>query len=244
MSVDSPRYRRLYTHEWHDPAFRLLNDGARVVRLYITAGPQTTSCGCFRLSTAIAVEDLGGTSEAFEERLLKVCEAFNYAWDPVARVIWLRDWFDLNPPASPNVVASWAKLLRNVPDCQVKFEAIATIARALKNLPQSFREPFADLSKSFPKPEIQSEVRPETYQGSGNREQRSGKTGNRLAHDENVPDAVIRLAHRTITEHGRGTSDQLVDALQYYGRETNLTVSRTQAIKALTIVSANAEATA
>jgi hypothetical protein len=110
---DVPRYRRIYANEWHHPEFRRLNDSARVVRFYVTAGPQTTSVGCFRLSTALAVEDLGGTAEQFEERLETVCQAFEWAWDPVARVIWIRDWFDLNPPASPNVVASWAKLLRN-----------------------------------------------------------------------------------------------------------------------------------
>jgi len=67
---DIGRYRRLYMNEWHDPAFRALDDdGARVVRLYVTAGPQTTSVGCFRLSTAVAVEDLGGSADEFERRL-------------------------------------------------------------------------------------------------------------------------------------------------------------------------------
>jgi hypothetical protein len=84
---EGARYRRLYATEWHDPAFRRLNDGARVVRLYVGAGPQTTSVGCYRLSTAVAVEDLGGTSETFEEHLENVCAAFNWAWDPLSRVI-------------------------------------------------------------------------------------------------------------------------------------------------------------
>ena len=97
---DSPRYRRLYANQWHDPALRRLNDAGRVVRLYVGAGPQTTSVGCFRLSTAVAVEDLGGTPEAFEERLEVVCAAFGWEWDPVARVVWIPDWFDWNPPAS------------------------------------------------------------------------------------------------------------------------------------------------
>lgn len=170
---DGARYRRVYANDWHHPAFRRLNDSARVVRFYVAAGPQTTSVGCFRLSTALAVEDLGGTAEFFEERLGIVCDAFSWAWDPVARVIWIRDWFGSNPPSSPNVVASWVKLLRNVPDCQVRDEAYQSITVSLKNLQASFREPWGELSRTFRKAEIQSE----TNQGSGIRDQKSGNKG-------------------------------------------------------------------
>jgi hypothetical protein len=157
------RYRRLYANEWHDPAFRALDDdGSRVVRLYVTAGPQTTSVGCFRLSPAVAVEDLGGSPEDFERRLSVVCEAFSWAWDPLARVIWIRNSFDLNPPASPNVVHSWAKLITNVPDCAVKTQAIISISKSLKDLPATFRAPWRDLLKVFPVSESQPQIRSES----------------------------------------------------------------------------------
>lgn len=174
---DAARYKRVYANDWHDPRFRRLNDGARVVRFYVAAGPQTTSCGCFRLSTALAVEDLGGTPEAFEDLLATVCEAYEWAWNPLSRVVWIRDWFENNPPASPNVVASWAKLLRNVPPCDVRDEAVASIAASLKNLTPPYREPWAELSKSFRRTEVRPEVQPETNQVSGIRD--SGIQGNR-----------------------------------------------------------------
>src|SRR5262245_10057527 len=107
MSDDVSRYRRLYTNEWHHPEFRALTNDAQIVYLYVTAGPQTTSCGCFRLSTALAVDDLGGTPEAFETQLELVCERYGWLRDALSRVIWITDWFENNPPASPNVVVSW-----------------------------------------------------------------------------------------------------------------------------------------
>jgi hypothetical protein len=181
----SDRYRRVYDHDWHHPEFRRLDDGARVVRLYLSAGPQTTSCGCFRLSTALAVEDLGGSAEDFERRLAAVCEAFCWEWDGVARVIWLTDWFQNNPPANPNVVASWVKLLRNVPDCDVRTHAIASVGQSLKELPASFRAAWKDLPKSFREaPALASSLgnpvgkpQAETHQGSGSRDQRSEEQG-------------------------------------------------------------------
>jgi hypothetical protein len=246
---DVGRYRRLYANEWHDPAFRALDDdGVRVVRLYVSAGPQTTSVGCFRLSTAVAVEDLGGSAEDFERRLNVVCKAFAWDWDPLARVIWVTNWFDLNPPASPNVVHSWAKLMKNVPDCDVKTHAIISISKSLKDLPATFREPWRELSKAFPVSESQPQTRSETNQGSGIRdsgirEKRAGAlravAGKTKPQDRLVPhpDArVIRIAGDVIHNGPREAStDYLIDALQDTClRDLKLHVSRAEAIVALT----------
>jgi len=182
------RYRKIYDAEWHAPAFRALENGAQVVRLYVSAGPQTTSCGCFRLSTAVAVEDLGGTSEEFERHLTAVREAYGWPWDASSRVIWISNWFDINPPASPNVVASWAKLMKNVPDCDVKRQAIASIGHSLKSLSAPFREPWADLPKTFPRSESEPQNRPQTNQGAGIRELRSGSEGAGAARDSHAAD--------------------------------------------------------
>ena len=185
---------------------RALNDGVRVVCLYAIAGPQTTSVGCFRLSTAIAVEDLGGTAEVFEERLQVVCHHFGWAWDPISRVIWITNWFDENPPANPNVVQAWAKLLRNVPDCDIKTRAIADIWQRLKELPASFREPWRELLKSFPGTESKAQSRTETLQGNreqgaGIREQRAGAglrtTTNDNGAERRPSSELVRLVKET-----------------------------------------------
>jgi hypothetical protein len=253
VSEQAGRYRRLYVNEWHHPDFRRLNDGARVVRFYVTAGPQTTSVGCYRLSTALAVEDLGGTAEQFEERLATVCELFNWGWDPLARVIWIRDWVDWNPPASPNVVASWAKLLKNVPDCSIKYEAVASIAASLKNLPQSFREPFADLARTSPRPEVKtkvhSEVHSETNQGTGSREQRTeskrtgalradGNEGKESKTTNKLTDSrLVSIARETLkmTNYDGPIDEDLIDSFRAVARNRSINdLPRPDIISALT----------
>jgi hypothetical protein len=215
----------VYVNEWHHPDFRRLNAAARVVRLYVTAGPQTTSVGCFRLSTALAVEDLGGTSEEFEELLETVCETFGWAWDPLARVVWIRDWFEANSPASPNVVASWAKLLRNVPACAVRDEAVASITASLKNLTPAYREPWTDLSKSFRRSEVRPEVQPETNQRAGSRgseirgerEQAALRAGAvektaKTTNGSTLDDRMLKIAHEALKfGDPNGPIDALVD---------------------------------
>ena len=65
------------------------------------------------------MEDLGGTAEDFERRLDVVCTAFDWDWDPRARVIWVTNWFSVNPPTSPNVV--------NSGDCHDQFARAVTL---------------------------------------------------------------------------------------------------------------------
>jgi hypothetical protein len=160
----------------------MLNNDSRIVSLYAEAGPQTTSVGCYRLSAAVAVEDLGGSAEDFERSLGCVCERFNWEWDPLARVIWIVDWVERNTPASPNVVQSWARLMKNVPNCDVKTHAVIGIGKSLADLPKSFREPWESLLKSFRRSESESEINQGDQEigrsGAGSRRAARGRAGN------------------------------------------------------------------
>jgi hypothetical protein len=166
--------------DWLDPAFRALDEPARNVRLYAGAGPQATSWGCYRLSTAVAVEHLGGAAEDFERRLDAVVQALAWEWDPLARVLWITDWFEKNPPANPNVVQSWAKLAKNVPHCDVRTRAIISTGNSLQELPSSFRAPWAELLKRFQRTESQAQrpqgsgIRDSGIQGAGASRRKSG----------------------------------------------------------------------
>jgi hypothetical protein len=240
MSGDAIRFRKLFITQWYHPEMRKLNDAARVVYLYACGGPQTTSCGCFRLSPAVAVEDLGGTVEDFETRLQAVCEAFSWAWDPLARVLWIPEWPYLNPPASPNVVRSWARLMANVPDSPVKAEAISDIAGSLDKLPSTFREPWRELSETFPNPKSEPKSRPKsepkTNQGAGSRETRSEskRAGARRAVAVNEkPDGrngasdwrtekLEALARKTLREHPNADEQYLVADFQQWCAANNL----------------------
>ena len=120
------------------------------------------------MSTAVAIEDLENlTGDEFQQRLAEVCQVYGWQFDPAVRVLWLPDWVERNPPQSPNVVASWVKLLRNVPDCAIKFDAIATITDHLKDMPEAFRKPFASYRASLSNSKAQPKAKAGSYQGSG-----------------------------------------------------------------------------
>ena len=45
-------------------------------------------------------------------------------------MLWMPNWIHENPPQSPNVCVSWRKLLVNLPDSDLKFEAADAIVVA------------------------------------------------------------------------------------------------------------------
>lgn len=170
--VSDGRWRRVYSTTWLQTAIQGLDDGERVIWLYCATGPQSTSVGIFGLSTALACEELGNvTAEVFERRLLTVCESLGWQFDASARVLWMPDWLEANPPQSPNVAVSWRKLLNNVPDCAVKANAVAAIHRALKDMPKSFSDAFGRYEVRIPKDLQKSTAKPGSDQGSGIRHQ-------------------------------------------------------------------------
>jgi hypothetical protein len=177
---DIGRWRRVPSKLWHDAAFQGLNDGEARVCLYALTGPQSTSNGIYRMSTAVAVEDIGNlTTIEFDVRLDAVCAAFGWRFDPATRVLWIPTWLDENPPQSPNVCVAWRKLLVNLPDCDLKFEAAAAITTYLKDKPKAFLEAFGkDLPKDIRISKAKPKSQPEANQGAGDQGiQGSGKRG-------------------------------------------------------------------
>lgn len=142
--AQSSRWRRVYSQWWLQASVQGLDDGERATALYLLTGPQSTSVGCYRLSTAQAVEDLGNVgADEFNRRRDRVCQAFGWEFDHPTRVLWIPEWIYENPVQSIQVVIGWRKLLSNVPDCAVKARAIEAIhAFLLANAPEKFYAPF------------------------------------------------------------------------------------------------------
>src|SRR5689334_17265587 len=158
---------------WHEPALQQLpGDGHRQVFFYVTTGPQATSVGIWRLSFATAAEDMGNlTADEFAERFAVVCDAFGSEFDPIARVVWLPNWLEENPPQSPNVVRNWIKLLNNVPKCRIKSDALEGITQYLREFPETFSKHFESYVQSVSRAKRISKAKPKAYQGSGSRDQ-------------------------------------------------------------------------
>jgi hypothetical protein len=253
------RFRRIYSVELVEGAFRGLDDGERVVWLYLKAGLQSTSVGIYRLSSAVAAEDLGNlTADEFDRRFHAVRQAYGWYFDETVRVVWIPEWLNDNPPQSPNVVASWRKLLNAVPDCAIKAEAVDAIHRHLKDLPESFRKAFGSYRVSLPegieisqsKPKAKPKAKPQSVQGirdqgseiQGKREQAPLRAGavektNGTTSLPTPSTELLTIARVAVKENPNATIDEQVDALQWLARGKG-ELRRAQAIEYLNIARA------
>ena len=93
------RYRKVYPRLWSNQVFQDLTDAQKVMTLYLLSGPQTNRIGLFRFSVGEAGEDLRVPVATVIRRVDQVCQAFAWAFDPIARVIWIPSWWSFNPPA-------------------------------------------------------------------------------------------------------------------------------------------------
>ena len=252
------RWRRIYSTEWLEPPFQQLSDAERVVYFYARTGPQSTSVGIYRISTATAVEDIGNlTAVEFDARLDRVSEAFGWRFDPPSRVLWMPAWLVENPPQSPNVCVAWRKLIANLPDCDLKLEAAVTISDYLKDKPKAFLEAFG---KDFPKDIRISKAKPkakaEAYQGAGDQgsfresgskgagalragaENQRGKTKSTEPSNGNGVNPTLAKAIKIAFEQSNpdGDFELLIDTVLYCGRPD--VFSRSDVIQALNIARA------
>jgi hypothetical protein len=151
-------------------------------------------------------------------------------------------WLEENPPQSPNVVVSWKKLLLNVPDCALKFEAADAVLQALKDKPKAFLEAFGKpLPKPKAKPESKTDSKAQANQGAGIFRDLSGSAGSRRAAVEkaveNIVDPRVMNAAKQILNHGQKDLEYRIAALQNTcGRD----IKRDTAIQAITLAIAQA----
>jgi hypothetical protein len=261
------RWRRVYSVEWHQGPFQRLSDQERVIYFYARTGPQSTSVGIYRMSTALAVEDLGSvTPVEFDSRLDAVCSAFGWRFDSGTRVLWMPAWIDENPPQSPNVCKSWRKLLANLPECDLKYEAEDAILRYLAErlvvrnreaFLEQFGKPFertaGSLPKAFRKNGAQPKAQPKAdqgagdsgNQGSGSREQARSRARavEKLAE---ISPAVIGLARQAVVFHNPSASlEELYDVMSSINlAKGNSQLIRSEAIAALNVAIAESRGAA
>ena len=154
-NLDPGRYRKVSTRLWNDFRFRALSApqpcGQHLV-LFLLTNPATGSIpGLYRARESALAEELGWTLEGFREAF---GEAFRQGFvkaDWKAGLVWLPNAVKHDPPASPNVVVGWGRVVRNaLPECPLLLEALRGISACLDSLfesPNTFKEAF---QKAFP----------------------------------------------------------------------------------------------
>lgn len=160
------RYRKVDVRIWNDAKFNNLSPmkpSGQALFLYLLTNPDTTSIpGMMRFSEAGAADALGWSIRAFRKAWREI-ESQNLAKaDFKRRFLWLPNAIKYNKPESPNVIKGWFKHYQELPECELRDEAIRNHYEFILSLGSEFRKAFEKafgeaLPKSMPNQEQEQE---------------------------------------------------------------------------------------
>ncbi|MFP2467693.1 DnaT-like ssDNA-binding domain-containing protein [Pseudescherichia vulneris] len=154
-------YRKVKITMWDDPKFRALSPlpaSGQSLFVYLLTGPFTGIIpGLYKAGRAAMAEELNWDVEDFDLALGEALALGMVKVDLKARVFWLPNAVKHNPPASVNVIKSWARAFEWLPDCELKIEAFESLRAACygvsKAMGMAFDKAFAlpkDKAKALP----------------------------------------------------------------------------------------------
>ena len=146
-------YRKVKITMWDDPKFRALSPlppSGQSLFIYLLTSPFTGIIpGLFKGGRAALAEELGWELEAFDSALSEGLALGMVKADLKARVFWLPKAAAHNPPASVNVIKSWARAFELLPECELKWEAWVALQAACYGVSESMGKAY---DKAMPLP--------------------------------------------------------------------------------------------
>lgn len=143
-------YRSVHIRVWLDEKFQKLSaaqPNAQTLWFYLLFGDQTGIVpGLFKAGEASLAEALGWSLQDMRDVYAQITSLGMVRADWKARLVFVPKAVEYNPPVSLNVVRSWANAIRDLPECDLRTQAIELIQSTLEGLQgksQAFAEAFA-----------------------------------------------------------------------------------------------------
>lgn len=142
------RYRKIDVRIWDDQKFRSLTrmePSGQALWLYLLTNRYTTSVpGIFAARKAAMADELKWSGERFDESFSELFSQgmANADWD--AGVVWLPNAFRYNTPPNPNVVRGWVQCLDEIPECELKTEAVRSLISQVERLGKPYAKPLRE----------------------------------------------------------------------------------------------------
>jgi hypothetical protein len=132
------QYGKVSRRMWRDEKFRAFSKAppsARELWIYLLTSPRSTSIpGIVAVGAMGLAEDLDWPVKATRVRLAELEAAGVVKVDHEAKLLWLPNSLDHNPPANASVVLGWCSSWRLLPECPLRTMARDAIRAKLKEM--------------------------------------------------------------------------------------------------------------
>jgi hypothetical protein len=180
------RFRKIECAMWVDQRFARLSPmlpSGQGLWIFLLTNPDTGLIpGLYRAGRAGLAEALGWDIADFDSAFAELEREGMARADWRARLVWLPKALDHNPPPNPNVVTRWAREFDLLPECALRFEALAALGRHTDSRSSGFAEAFekafgAILRRGF----VQADTSTRNHSGNGSINGSGNHSGNHLA---------------------------------------------------------------
>lgn len=142
------RYRTVQCLIWNDDKFPFLPERAKLIFFHLLTTPLSTPFGCYKAGVNTLAEDSRIDPKEYREGFDILFQKGLICYDEKALVVLLPNFLRYNPPANPNVVKNWEKVLREVPNCDLKSQCIKDLegfcTAKSEGFAKAFRECFLE----------------------------------------------------------------------------------------------------
>lgn len=145
---DLGRYRKIYCVIHADRKFNQLSKpqpNGQTLFQYLLTGPHTGVIpGLCSIGEAALAESLRWPLDAFRDAIAEAINLGLVKADWEARVLWIPNAIKYNLPGSINVIRSWGKVWKEIPDCALKVEAYQRLKAFIDGMGDAFQDAFKD----------------------------------------------------------------------------------------------------
>jgi len=153
MANGEDRYAVVLRRVWDDATFVTWGPPgepcAQFLWLYLLTTPTAGSVpGLFRFSVAEVAERFGWSLEGTAACLARIVASGRAEYDGAARLLYLPNGLPLNAPKNGNVVKSWRRQWRELPECALKAKAAEAFGAFVSKLGDGFAAAWTSVISS------------------------------------------------------------------------------------------------
>lgn len=163
------RYRNIHVKVWTDDRFPFIGDNCQLTIFHLLTTPLSTPFGLYRASLPALAAEKRWSEKRYRNAFKKVIGMGFVKYDETHHVVFIPNFLKYNPPKSPNVLKSWGKVFKEIPDTKLKTEFLYSLEALIKGLDEGFQEAYEEaFGKAMPIQEQEQEQEQLTGAGAGN----------------------------------------------------------------------------
>ena len=136
-------YHNIHCKIWNDDKFPFASSDCQLVFFHLLTTPMGTQFGLFKASIPALAAEKRWSVKRYRKALNEVLNLEMGKIDEHVQVVLIPRFLKYNPPHNPNVLISWSKTFRQLPNCDLKNEFLQILRTQINGmLSESFRESF------------------------------------------------------------------------------------------------------